>query len=88
MTGSTVTHVVAVVVVVTLLAQLSLYVAAAIELRRRRRRDHHLRHHALTSHLSPKISVLVPAYNEELSIVGTASALLAVAYPNVEVVIW
>ena len=75
------------IVVVTVLAQVSLYVAAIVELRRLRQRDRYLRPQALTSHLSPRISVLVPAYNEELTVVESVSALLALAYPNLEVVV-
>ncbi len=87
MSGSTFAVVVAVLAIVSILAQLALYVAAGIELRHRRQRDRHLRRQALTSHLSPKVSVLVPAYNEELSIVRSVSGLLALAYPNLEVVV-
>ena len=41
----------------------------------------------LTSPLSPKISIIAPAYNEELNIVDNAMSLLALEYPNFEVVI-
>ena len=41
----------------------------------------------LTSPLSPKISIIAPAYNEELNIVDNAKSLLALEYPNFEVVI-
>jgi cellulose synthase/poly-beta-1,6-N-acetylglucosamine synthase-like glycosyltransferase len=37
--------------------------------------------------LTPGVSVLVPAYNEELSIVESAHAMLAVKYPEFEVII-
>ena len=87
MTGDLFVVVIVGIVIVSVFAQLSLYVAAGIELRRRRQRDRHLRHQALTSHLSPKISVLVPAYNEELSIAQSVTALLALAYPNLEIVV-
>jgi len=41
----------------------------------------------LSSPFVPSISVLVPAYNEELSIVETVAALRTLAYPNLEVVV-
>ena len=41
----------------------------------------------LSSPLAPKISMLVPAYNEELSVCGTVRSLLALSYPNLEVVV-
>lgn len=41
----------------------------------------------LTSPLSPKISIIAPAYNEALNIVDNAKSLLALEYPNFEVVI-
>ena len=75
------------VVVGSLAAQALLYVLAAIELRRRRQRDKHLRRRTLTSDLSPRISVLVPAYNEERTIATSVASLLALAYPNLEVVV-
>jgi cellulose synthase/poly-beta-1,6-N-acetylglucosamine synthase-like glycosyltransferase len=37
--------------------------------------------------LTPGVSVLVPAYNEELSIVASVDALLALKYPEFEVVV-
>src|SRR5207248_7469188 len=37
--------------------------------------------------LTPGVSVLVPAFNEELSIVESARAMLAVKYPEFEVII-
>lgn len=53
--------------------------------RRRRRR----RARALVHHLSdpPGISLIVPAYNEELTIVESLRALLAVDYPKREIVV-
>ncbi len=87
MSGSVFGVAVAAVVISSVVAQASLYVAAGIDLRRRRQRDRYLRPQALTSHLSPKVSVLVPAYNEEVSIAQSVRGLLALAYPNLEVVV-
>jgi cellulose synthase/poly-beta-1,6-N-acetylglucosamine synthase-like glycosyltransferase len=87
MSGAAFARIVSVVVVTSILAQAGLYVAAAIDLRHRRQRDRHLRRHALTSDLSPRISVLVPAYNEGVSIVESVTGLLALQYPNLEVVV-
>ena len=75
------------VVLTSLLLQIALYVSAAIELHRVRRRDrHHLWRRMLTSPLAPRISVLVPAYNESASIVESVRSLLSLTYPNLEVV--
>ena len=75
-------------VVVSLAAQVALYVCAAIELHRVRRRDRHqLWRRMLTSPLAPRISVLVPAYNESASIVDSVTNLLSLTYPNLEVIV-
>jgi len=41
----------------------------------------------LSSPFAPSISVMAPAYNESLSIVENVKALLALYYPNYEIVI-
>lgn len=41
----------------------------------------------LASPLAPGVSVLVPAYNEEVGIVASVSAMLALRYPDHEVVV-
>ena len=75
-------------VAVSLAAQVVLYVCAAIELHRVRRRDRHqLWRRMLTSPLAPRISVLVPAYNESASIVDSVTNLLSLTYPNLEVIV-
>lgn len=67
---------------------LVLLVSAAIEMRR-----HVLlitdesRHLLLGSTLSPGISILAPAYNEEATIEGSLRALLALQYPGLEVIV-
>lgn len=75
-------------VALSLGAQIALYISAAIELHRVRRRDRHqLWRRMLTSPLAPRISVLVPAYNESASIVESVTNLLALTYPNLEVIV-
>lgn len=67
---------------------LVLLVSALLELRR-----HMLliadesRHLLLSSTLSPTISILAPAYNEEATIETSLRALLALQYPNLEVIV-
>ena len=67
---------------------LILLVSALLELRR-----HMLliadesRHLLLSSTLSPTISILAPAYNEEATIEVSLRALLALQYPNLEVIV-
>ncbi|MDH3303510.1 MAG: glycosyltransferase family 2 protein, partial [Acidimicrobiia bacterium] len=41
----------------------------------------------LATPLSPRVSVLVPAYNEAVTVVDSVSTLLALTYPNLEVVV-
>src|SRR5258705_11408984 len=41
----------------------------------------------LSSTLSPTISILAPAFNEESTIEGSLRALLALQYPNLEVIV-
>lgn len=78
----------AIFIVVVLLLQVAVYVSAVIELRRIRQRDRHqLWRRTLSSPLSPRISVLMPAYGEELSITSNAASILALTYPNLEVVV-
>ena len=79
------------VIGVTLL-QLMIIVSAIVELRRIRRRDRHqVWRRVLASPLAPKISVLVPAYNEEVTVkvtvTETVSSLLALSYANLEIVV-
>src|SRR5450759_123221 len=45
------------------------------------------RHLLLSSTLSPTISVLAPAFNEEATIDASLRALLALQYPNLEVIV-
>lgn len=67
---------------------LILLVSALLELRR-----HMLlitdesRHLLLSSTLSPTISILAPAYNEEATIETSLRALLALQYPNLEIIV-
>ena len=45
------------------------------------------RHLLLSSTLSPTISILAPAFNEEATIEGSLKALLALQYPRLEVIV-
>ena len=45
------------------------------------------RHLLLSSTLSPRISILAPAFNEEATIEVSLRALLALQYPNLEVIV-
>ena len=45
------------------------------------------RHLLLSSTLSPTISILAPAFNEEVTIEGSLRALLALQYPSLEVIV-
>lgn len=70
------------------LSQVILLGAATIELHHVHQRDRHqLWRRVLGSPLAPKVSVIVPAYNEEVSVVATVNSLLALLYPNLEIVV-
>jgi cellulose synthase/poly-beta-1,6-N-acetylglucosamine synthase-like glycosyltransferase len=67
---------------------LVLLVSAAIEMRRHILLiTYESRHLLLGSTLSPTISILAPAYNEEASIEQSLRALLALEYPQLEVIV-
>jgi cellulose synthase/poly-beta-1,6-N-acetylglucosamine synthase-like glycosyltransferase len=68
--------------------QILMAVMATIYLRRQRLRQTQ-RARALASHLSspPRISIVVPAFNEGLTIVNSVRALLALEYESEEVVV-
>lgn len=75
-------------VVFSTAAQIGLYVVAAFELHRIRRRDRYqLWRRLLATPLAPHITVLVPGYNEAVTIVDSVSTLLTLTYPNLEVVV-
>ncbi len=75
------------VVAVTSL-QLIIVIAAMVELRRLRQRDRHqVWRRVMSSPLVPKISILVPAYNEEVTVTDTVLGLLALSYPNLEILV-
>jgi len=68
--------------------QIALMGSAAIELAAMvRRRIPGGERQVLRSDTAPSISVLAPAFNEEVMIVESVAALLAVDYPNLEVVV-
>jgi cellulose synthase/poly-beta-1,6-N-acetylglucosamine synthase-like glycosyltransferase len=67
---------------------LVLFISAALEMRR-----HVLlitdesRHLLLSSNVTPTISILAPAYNEEATIEASLRALLALQYPRLEIIV-
>ncbi len=68
--------------------QLMIVVSAVVEIRRIRQRDRHqMWRRVMASPIAPKISVLVPAFNEEITVCDTVQGLLALAYPNLEIVV-
>ncbi len=75
------------VVAVTVL-QLVMVVAAVVEMRRLRQRDRHqVWRRVMSLPMAPKVSVLVPAYNEQITVTDTVQGLLALSYPNIEIVV-
>lgn len=70
------------------MCQLTLVVSAMFELRQIRIRDRYqVWRSVLASPMAPKISVLVPAHNEELSVCQTVQGLLALSYQDLEIVV-
>ncbi len=70
------------------LAQSSILFSAMYEHWRVSKRDEYqLWRRVLASPLAPKVSVLVPAYNEEITVTETVRGLLALSYQNLEVVV-
>ena len=45
------------------------------------------RHRVLSSQVAPRISMLVPAYNEEATVVQSLRSLMTLAYPQLEIVV-
>lgn len=77
-----------VVVLALAASQLVLFVSATIEARHIKQREkHHLWDRALSSTVPPKVTVVIPAYNEEVTIGETSANILGLNYPNLEVVI-
>ncbi len=77
-----------VVVAVMALLQAMLVIAAVVDLRRSRSRTKHRRWRgALASPLAPTVTVLVPAFNEEVTIRDSLAGILALTYQNLEVVV-
>lgn len=57
-----------------------------IWLRKRRRIDREL-HYGLKSHYTPPVTIVAPAYNEAMTIEASVTALLALKFPEFEVVV-
>lgn len=78
----------AVWIVTVAFLQFCILVSAGVELRRIRQRDRHqVWRRVLGSPMAPRISVLVPAFNEEITVCDTVQGLLALSYPNLEIVV-
>lgn len=78
----------AIVVFGSILFEVFLYISAVIEMRRHRlRNQHQMWRRVLSSPLVPRISVLMPAYNEEVWIADSVARTLALRYPDIEVIV-
>lgn len=77
-----------VVIGMTTLLQAIVVIAAVVDLRRSRTQTKHRRWQGtLSSPLAPTVTVLVPAYNEEVTIYESLVGILALTYQNLEVVV-
>lgn len=64
------------------------YAAAIYEVHRSRARDsHQLWRRVLGSRLAPRITVLMPSFNEEVWITDSVTRTLALRYPDIEVIV-
>ncbi len=80
--------VVAAAVVTALLLETFVYFAAVYESYRiRARQSHQIWRRVLSSPLSPKVSILIPAFNEEVWIAESVRRTLALRYPDIEVIV-
>lgn len=78
----------AIVVLGSILFEVGLYLSAVVEMRESNSRNQHqLWRRILASPLVPRISVLMPAYNEEVWITSSVARTLALRYPDIEVVV-
>lgn len=78
----------AIAVVSSLLLESFIYISAVYEIyRNRARHTHQLWRRVISSPLAPKITVLMPAYNEEIWITDSVTRTLALRYPDVEVIV-
>lgn len=76
------------IVALTALLQAMLVLAAVVDLRRSRTRNRHrLWRGTMNSPLAPKVTVLVPTFNEEVTIRDSLAGVLALTYQNLEVVV-
>ncbi len=78
----------AIVVFGSIMFEVFLYISAVIEMRRHRlRNQHQMWRRVLSSPLVPRISILMPAYNEEIWIADSVARTLALRYPDIEVIV-
>ena len=76
------------VVVVTIILQSILYLSAGREMRVLSLENRNqLWRRVLASPAAPRISILVPAHNEEAWIAQSVASVLALTYPDLEVVV-
>ncbi len=81
-------HVLGAVVLLTATLQAILVLAAVIDLRQSRARTRYrLWRRVMNSPLAPKVTVLVPAFNESVTIRESLGGILALTYQNLEVVV-
>ncbi len=86
MGGVTFFLVFAVLLITTL--QLVIVISAVLELRSTHRvRQHRSWQRVLASPSPPRVSVLMPAYNEEVTIVDSVLSSLSLTYPDLEVIV-
>ncbi len=75
-------------VVGSLLLESLVYLSAVYELyRSRARNNHQIWRRVLGSRLAPRITVLMPSYNEEVWITDSVARTLALRYPDLEVIV-
>lgn len=74
--------------ITSLVLESFIYLSAIYEVyRNRARNSHQLWRRVLASPLAPSITVLMPAYNEEVWILDSVTRTLALRYPDIEVIV-
>ncbi len=72
----------------SLLLESMIYLSAVYEIYRGRARNHHqLWRRVLGSRLAPRVTVLMPSFNEEVWITDSVARTLALRYPDIEVIV-
>ena len=81
-------HIVFILTLIIFVSYLCLGIFSALELRKYLRKNSYVNYNSLVlSPLSPKISIIAPAFNESKTIIDNIRTLLSLYYNNFEVIL-